>query len=292
MPRSMTGFGVATGVVGDGRMQCEIRTVNHKHLNVQLRVPSALQAMEEQIRGTLRGRMNRGHVAIQMRWVEEPIQVPAIRLDLERAGAVADALRRLQDALGLPGELDLQSISRFPGVLGTQSDDEVPVIPAEPVLALVNEALDNVLTMREREGAALSEELSTHLLTIAAALAQVKTLAPERLLRERDRLRAAVAELLDGRTVSEERLAQEIAYLSEKLDVREETVRLETHLDAARLAMTRAEPVGRELGFLSQEMLREINTIGSKANDAVMAQLVIGMKGELERFREQLENVE
>lgn len=273
-------------------MQCEIRTVNHKHLNVQLRVPSALQAMEEQIRGTLRGRMNRGHVAIQMRWVEEPIQVPAIRLDLERAGAVADALRRLQDALGLPGELDLQSISRFPGVLGTQSDDEVPVIPAEPVLALVNEALDNVLTMREREGAALSEELSTHLLTIAAALAQVKTLAPERLLRERDRLRAAVAELLDGRTVSEERLAQEIAYLSEKLDVREETVRLETHLDAARLAMTRTEPVGRELGFLSQEMLREINTIGSKANDAVMAQLVIGMKGELERFREQLENVE
>jgi len=162
----------------------------------------------------------------------------------------------------------------------------------EPVVALVNEALDGVLTMREREGGALAGELSAHLATIAEALAEVKLLAPERLTRERNRLRTAVAELLDGRTVNEDRLAQELAYLSEKLDVREEVVRLETHLDAARRALGRADPVGREMGFLGQEMLREINTIGSKASDAGIAQLVIDMKGELERFREQLENVE
>ena len=292
MPRSMTGFGVATGAVGGGRLQCEIRTVNHKHLNVQLRVPSALQALEEQVRETLRGRMNRGHVAIQMRWVEEPVRPATVRLDLARARAVADALRQLREALGLSGELDLQSVARFPDVLSSQPDDDALAMPVEPVVALVNEALDGVLTMREREGGALAGELSAHLATIAEALAEVKLLAPERLTRERNRLRTAVAELLDGRTVNEDRLAQELAYLSEKLDVREEVVRLETHLDAARRALGRADPVGREMGFLGQEMLREINTIGSKASDAGIAQLVIDMKGELERFREQLENVE
>ena len=293
MPRSMTGFGVAAGAVGGGRLQCELRTVNHKHLNVQFRLPHGFQGLEEPVRQVLRARLNRGHVAVQMRWVEEPARQAPIRVDLERAKAVADALRQLQDALDLEGNVDLRAVARFPDVVSSGADpDAEPDVPPADVTAVLSEALDAVLAMREREGAALAAELNSHLATIGDALAEVERLAPDRITRERDRLRAAVAELLDGRTVNDDRLAQELAFLADKLDIREEIVRLRTHMDAARAALGRDEPVGRELGFLGQEMLREINTIGSKANDAGIAQLVITMKGELDRFREQLENLE
>jgi len=292
MPRSMTGFGVATSPVGGGRLQCEVRTVNHKHLNIQVRVPAGLQLLEEPVREVLRSRLSRGAVNVQLRWVDEPPLGASVDLDLERARAVVAALRELRETMGLSGDVDLQSVARFPGVLSLASEADVAAVPTPEVLAVVSEAVTAVLTMRDREGAALAAELRDQLGTIRTALQRVDELSPARALRERDRLRASVTELLDGRTVDEDRLAQEIAFLAERLDVREEIVRLGTHLDAAIAALGRDGGVGRELGFLAQEMLREINTIGSKANDAEIVQVVIGMKGELERFREQLENIE
>ena len=146
--------------------------------------------------------------------------------------------------------------------------------------------------MRAREGEALVQELRHRLDLLERSAERIALIAPERLIRERDRLRTAVSQLLDGRAVAEDRLAQELAFLADKLDITEELVRLRAHLTASREALAGDQPVGKRLGFLAQELGREVNTIGSKAADAEITQLVIGMKGELEKFREQLENLE
>ncbi len=146
--------------------------------------------------------------------------------------------------------------------------------------------------MRRAEGAALAAELERCLDAMETTIATVERRAPERLVRERERLRNAVAELLDGRTIDDDRLALELALLADKLDIAEEVVRLRTHITACRAALGEEGPIGRRLTFLGQEMLREANTIGSKANDAGITARVIEMKGELEKFREQVENVE
>ena len=288
----MTGYGVADGPLAGGRLQCEIRTVNHRHLNIHVRLPATLQMSEEALRALVRRRLERGHVSVGVRWLEEPEHRSAVGVDLVRARQVVDVLMRLRDELGLDGPIDLTLVARQPEVLTYGEEREVESASGAGLVSIADRALSAVIAMREREGAALTSELSQLLGALDARLTVVRDRAPARVVQERDRLRAAVTELLDNRTVNEERLAQEIAFLAERLDVREEIVRLETHLAAARSALAGTGPVGRELSFLSQEMLREINTIGSKANDAPMAQAVIGMKSELEKFREQIENLE
>ncbi|MBI4499685.1 MAG: YicC family protein [Gemmatimonadetes bacterium] len=291
MPRSMTGFGSADGTVLGGRLQVEIRTVNHRHFNAQLKVPANLQHLELELRDVLRRRLERGHIVLAARWLTEPQRPPQVRVNLERAREVIGVLRELKTALALPGDIDLGFVARIPDVLAFSEEPAVAAGLPE-VTPVVEAALDEVLKMREREGAALAAELSRRIALIAAHATRVGTRAPERLVAERDRLRRSVSELLDGRSLDDARLAQEIALIAERLDITEELMRLETHLEACLAALATPAAVGRQLGFLGQEMLREINTIGSKANDAPIAQAVIEMKGELERFREQVENVE
>jgi uncharacterized protein (TIGR00255 family) len=291
MLRSMTGFGTAEGPLAGGRIGVEVRTVNHRHFNPQFRLPIALQRFESQLREWLRTRITRGNVALNARWSLEPPGATAIHVDVDRARAVATALEDLKRELGLPGEIDLAFVARQPDVLKAPEERAVEVEPEE-FLTVVAEAVDDVIAMREREGRALAEDLAGRLDAIEGSLDAVEARAPERLVQERDRLRETVRELLASRTVNEERLELELALLAEKLDVAEEIVRLRTHVSAVRDALTDNEPVGRRLSFLGQEMLREINTIGSKANDAEIVRHVIDMKCELEKFREQVENVE
>lgn len=287
----MTGYGAAEGAVSGGRLAVEIRTVNHRHFNVQFKLPTLLQPLEQDLRTRLRARIERGHVMLTARWVEAAPRAAAVRVDIERARAVLAALTELQRALDLPGEIDVGFIARQPEVLTLPETGEVE-IDASAVAELLGRALDEVVQMRCREGTALAADLGERLAAIAAHLSEVERQAPSRLESERDRLRRAVGELLDGASLDEARLSQEIALLAERLDISEELVRLRTHLAAGRAALAEDGAVGRRLAFLGQEMLREINTIGSKANDASIAQDVITMKGELEKFREQVENVE
>ena len=291
MPRSMTGYGAADGVVLGGRLQVEIRTVNHRHFNVQLKVPANLQHLDLELRELLRQRLERGHITLAARWLSEPPRPPQVRVNLERAREVIGVLRELKTALTLPGDIDLGFVARLPEVR-TFTEEPGAAAGQAAVAPIVGAAVDEVMAMREREGKALAAELSRRIALIAAHSARVGARAPERLVAERDRLRRSVTELLDGRAMDENRLAQEIALIADRLDITEELLRLETHVEACVAALSGQEAVGRQLGFLGQEMLREINTIGSKANDATIAQAVIEMKGELERFREQVENVE
>jgi len=287
----MTGFGVADGPVKGGRLQFEIRTVNHKHFSIQFRLPADVQGLETDLREALRRRLERGHIVVAGRWVVEPPMGAAVKVNLERAREIVGALRELKTALGLPGELDFSFVARQPEVLslGDGGERDTPVAQVMPVLEAAVEA---ALAMRQREGTALARELERHLAVIEEHAGRVADRAPGRLLAERDRLRRSVAELLDQRPMDDTRLAQEIALLADRLDITEELTRLRTHLEAGRAALRESGGVGRRLGFLGQEMLREINTVGSKANDAAIAQAVIEMKGELEKFREQVENIE
>lgn len=292
MPYSMTGFGAADGPLAGGRLRVEIRTVNHRHFNPSLKLPHEFAALEGDLRERLRKDFDRGHIAVTFRWTEVPERHTAgFTVNLERARAVALALGDLQRALGVPGQIDLGMIVRQPDVVtsGQEETPEIGWVDAEPVVAA---AVAECKVMRRREGQVLADELRYRLSRVEAWSRVIAERAPQRLVRERDRLRRSVGELLDGRAVDEQRLAQEIAFLADKLDITEELVRLGAHVEACRQALGSDQPVGKQLGFLAQELGREVNTMGSKGNDAEILQQVIAMKGELEKFREQVENLE
>ena len=292
MPLSMTGFGAAEGPLAGGVIKVEIRAVNHRFFNLAARLPGDLAALEGDLRERLRREFERGHLAVQVRWTAPPqAALDAMKVNREATAAAVSRLRALQQAAGLRGEIPLELVARQPDVFssGDLNAGTVQWTELEPVVV---EAAKQCREARLREGGILAEELRGRLELLARETTGLEARAQERLVRERDRLRKAVGELLDGRSVDEPRLAQEIAFLAERLDVTEELVRLRAHLAACHDALGGEGPVGKRLGFLAQEVGREINTIGSKANDAAMQHAVVAMKGELERFREQLENLE
>jgi uncharacterized protein (TIGR00255 family) len=287
----MTGFGAAEGNTARGRVRVEIRTVNHRFFNLAAKLPTDLAALESELRERLRREFDRGHIALQVRWLELAEREAELTVNIERARMVAERLQGLQAVLGLGGRVDLDLIARQPEVLSWTGAavSDVPWGEIEPIVA---QAAEECRAMRRREGAALVTELAHRLDQLAAHAAAISARAPERVVRERDRLRGAVAQLIDGRTADEGRLAQEIALLADRLDITEELVRFAAHVAAAREALAADRPAGKQLGFLAQELGREVNTMGAKANDAEITAHVIGMKGELEKFREQLENLE
>ena len=291
MPYSMTGFGAAEGAVAGRRLRVEIRTVNHRYFNLSAKLPSDLTMFEGELRERLRRDFDRGHITVQARWTENVDDEAGFSVDLERARVVAARLRELQAVLGLGGEVTVDLVARQPDVL-TSGQNEAGEIAWTGIEPVVGQAALECRAMRAREGEALTAELRHRLELLEGSAGEIGRRAPERMVRERTRLRGAVAELLEGRSIDEDRLAQELAFLADKLDITEELVRFQAHIAAARQALAENRPVGKQLGFLAQELGREVNTMGAKAGDAEIAQLVIAMKGELEKFREQLENLE
>ncbi len=286
----MTGFGAAEGNVAGGRLRLEIRSVNHRHLSVQLKVPGQLSDFEGPMRERLRTHFDRGHVTVSGRWVEEPSRAEAVTVDVDRARSLVKALRQLGRDLKLTGKVDLATVARLPEVVRVSATEAS--LDGAGIVALLDRAATACVATREREGAALCADLTARLDVLAGLAGRIEAAAPERVVRERDRLAARVKELAGGVSVDEGRLAQEIAYLADRLDLTEELVRFASHLAAMREALGGSEAAGRRLGFLLQEAGREANTMGSKANDAGIADAVIAIKTELERLREQVENLE
>jgi uncharacterized protein (TIGR00255 family) len=271
-----------------------VRTVNHRHLNANLRLPLSLQRWEGDAREWLRTHFSRGHVNLTVR-LEQPAGTPrGLKLDEDRVRAYLAVLEQLRERFGVAGSADLPTLARFPDVFVRDDAEPEAEIAPEALRALIEEAAAANVRMREGEGRRLHDDLAGRLAAIAAALDEIAERAPERLLAERDRLRQAVRELAEGVNLDEQRLAQEVAYLAERWDVNEELVRFRAHNAAFRelLDADSAEAVGKRLGFLVQEMHREANTIGSKANHAAIAHRVVAIKDEVERLREQVENVE
>ncbi len=287
----MTGFGVADGPVSGGRLKVEIRTVNHRYFNPQLKMVSEFLKFEPDVKRWLRSKIERGNVSVGVRWIEKPVRSSTVKADVDRARQIVRSAKELKDALELQGEVDLSFVARQQDVLSVVDSDDLKLDSTE-LGRVFDAAISGVVEMRSREGQALEEALTRVLVAIRQRLESVMARAPERLGLERARLKKSVAQLLEGAAVDGNRLEQEIAFIADKLDITEEMVRLEAHLAACKSAVEGNGVCGRRLGFLAQEMLREINTIGSKANDTEIVGLVIEMKEDLEKFREQIENVE
>lgn len=278
-------------------MRVEIRTVNHRFLNLQLRTPGGMERLQGVIEEALRSRLARGHATVHVS-VERASEVAdgGVPIDLERARGYRDALRAMQNELGVGGSIDVGTLAAFrdvfqPPARGSDLPDVDPALLGE----VVGEAADAVVAMREAEGARLADDLEGRLALMESAIEKIRVRAPERLIAERDRLRQAIADLLEGSQVpDEERIAREVAHLAERWDIHEELTRFDAHLALFRETLRGGsrEGVGKRFGFISQEILREANTIGSKANDAEIARHVVTLKEEIERLREQLENVE
>ncbi|MFL5500418.1 MAG: YicC/YloC family endoribonuclease [Gemmatimonadaceae bacterium] len=287
----MTGFGAADGTVGDARASVEIRTVNHRFFSPNLKLPSAFARWEGEIREILRQKVARGHVTLTAR-VDRPAASGSV-IDEVRLAQYATALKDLQKKHGLGGEVDLATVLRLPDVVTTPSE-EMDASAGEALSAIVAKAADNLLTMRRSEGALLAAFLLERVAAVESRLARIESRAPVRLKEQHERVKRTVSDLIGAAGADPQRIAQEIAILADKLDVAEELDRFRAHLAAFRETSQSktADPVGKRLGFILQEMVREANTVGSKANDAQIQEDVIAIKEELERIREQVENLE
>jgi len=287
----MTGFGSAEGQVGAAQVAVEVRSVNHRFFNPSIKLPSEFARFEGDIRESLRRSVTRGHVTLFARISREQT---AGRIDEARFAAYVQQLRDLQQRYGLDTTLDVGTILRLPEVLASQENGSEPAGDAAELIEIVSRAVAAMDAMRVAEGGRLCAYIEERLQLIADAVEHIAARAPQRLVEQRDRLRQAVQELAGGIALDEQRLAQEIAILADRLDVSEEISRFRSHLEAFRGTLRNAPPdgVGKRLGFLLQELLREANTTGSKANDAVILQDVLAIKEELERIREQVENLE
>jgi len=291
----MTGFGEAELDSPAGRLCVEVKTVNHRYFNANIKTPSGLDKLEGPITEALKRYVQRGHVSVHVSVARrDGARETGIRPDVEKARAYLVALEALRHQMNVPGAVNLEMLSRFPELFRGPETDAIPEVDAALVAELVESAASGARALREAEGERLAADLSARLDAIQRELDAVAARAPARLLELRDRLREQVRELAAQVDVDEDRLAREIAYLAERWDVNEEIVRFRSHVELFReaLAADASEPVGKRLGFLSQEMQREANTIASKANDSGMARSAVALKEEIERIREQVENVE
>jgi uncharacterized protein (TIGR00255 family) len=286
----MTGFGAAEGTVGSARVTVELRSVNHRFFNATIKLPAELSRWEGEVREALRKRLSRGHITLNAR-VDRGVAGPPL-IDEERFGAYVGLLRDLKNRFGLAGDVDVATVLRMPDVMSSISEGSEG--EASDFLALVDAAAVNLVNSRRQEGERLGVYLVERLTIVEGALARITERAPQRLVEQRARTLESVRQLANGVHVDEQRLAMEIAILADRLDVQEELSRFASHVVAFRRSVSdnSDEPVGKRLGFLLQEMLREANTTGSKANDATILSDVVTVKEELERIREQVENLE
>jgi uncharacterized protein (TIGR00255 family) len=287
----MTGYGSAEGKVGNAALSIEIRTVNHRFFNPSIKLPASFAKWEGEVRELLRQRIARGHVTITGRIERDGPRSAGIN-DQRFAEYIA-VLRDLQARHGLADSLDARTVLGLPGVIDSQAE-EVETGTVQDLLAVVEQAVTTLRDMRREEGARLAGFLLDRITLVEQAVARIRERAPVRMNDQVNRLRKSVKELAAGTNVDPQRVAQEIAILADKLDIAEEIDRFESHIEAFRQTVNDSgeEAVGKRLGFLLQEMVREANTTGSKASDSPILADVVMIKEELERIREQVENIE
>lgn len=288
----MTGFGAGRGEAGGEAVTVELRAVNGKFCEVKPRLPRELIALEGDLVKAIKARLSRGVIDVFVRRETANGRGTEPHVDLALAAAYAKVLREMKDGLGLAGEPTVNDVAQMEGVI---SLGERPADPAAMGTALrqaLTSALDALDQMRRREGEALARDLETRLSAIERGAAEVARLSPLQIDAARERLSTRIVELTRGIPLDPIRLAQEVALIADRTDVAEELTRLASHLAQARGLVASEAPAGRKLEFLVQEVNREINTIASKSQHAGIAALVVELKAEVERVREQIQNVE
>jgi uncharacterized protein (TIGR00255 family) len=291
MISSMTGFGSAEGMVGAAGVSVEIRTVNHRFFNPSIKLPGSFAKWEGDVREVLRQKIARGHVALTARVERE--EGKGAGINEQRFREYVESIRSLQQRYGLTESIDAATILSLPDVIDTHIEERESGNVSE-LVAIVDQAINALRQMRAEEGGRLAVFLLERISLVEEGVKRIRERAPVRLAEQMNRLKRSVKELTSGASVDQQRIAQEIAILADKLDIAEELDRFDSHIGSFRQSVREsgADPVGKRLGFLLQEMVREANTTGSKANDAAILADVVMIKEELERIREQVENIE
>lgn len=290
MLRSMTGFGAARDEGSDRIVSVEVRSVNHRYLDVRAHLPGELSRLAAPIEAAVKKRLSRGRIDVAVQLGRAGGGEGALTVDVEKAKALRDAYRQIAEALSLKDEVSLEAIAAAPGVvIARDIIADVEFADLEHALA---GALDRLGEMREAEGRALEMELREHLDRIAGLVERIETLVPMTTTERREKLERRLQDLVGDAEIDPMRLAQEVAILADRSDVTEELQRLASHCSQFEEMLAGRDPIGRRLDFLIQEMNREANTIGSKCSHTEIAYVVVDIKAELERMREQIQNVE
>lgn len=292
MPRSMTGFGRATGTIGEETFAVEVSAVNHRHLECSFRMPGPWAILEPALRDELKRYISRGKINLSIRRERGLYGQQTIHCDEAVARQYIDASRRLAALMSTTEALSLNALVRMDGVFYTHEEAEDIEAVKAALCATVANALEQLNAARAAEGAALAEDIRQRLALMREAVASIEERIPELNGAYAERLRARVQELATETGLTEERLALEVALMADKADVNEEVVRLKVHFTHVDEFLASGEPIGRELNFLSQEIQREVNTLGSKLRDIGVTREVLRIKSELEKLKEQANNIE
>lgn len=292
MIKSMTGYGRCQETVSNRDILIEIRSVNHRYYEFSARVPRNMGYLEEKLKTFLKGNISRGKVEVLVTVNNIDGKDEQISVNMGVASGYIDALRKANVQLQLPDNLSLSDLNRFPDVFSVikTPDDEDEIW--EAVKSVANKCVEKFVEMRTVEGEKMFNDINSKLDNIERMANVVELQSPQTVIAYRKKLYEKLTEILDNKDIDESRILTECAILSEKLAVDEEIVRLNSHISQFRDLIKSDEPIGRKLDFLVQEMNREVNTTGSKAQDIAITKLVVEMKSELEKIREQIQNIE
>lgn len=289
---SMTGYGGAKGEVDGISVSAELKSVNNRYLDVNVRIPKSCLFAEEPVRSAVAACVNRGKLDVFISVDSSLADNITIDVNEALAAAYIEAVRAIAAKYELKDELSALSVARFPDVMSAQKEDADRDIVCRAILSVLETALGDYNSMRSREGEKLKQDILGKLSNIEAMVSAVEARSPETVKEYRQKLLDKMREVLGEAGVDEARILQEAAIYADRVSVDEETVRMRSHIHQFRQMLEQGSPVGRKLDFLIQEMNREANTTGSKCSDSEIAKIVIDMKAEIEKIREQVQNIE
>ena len=292
MVRSMTGYGRGEAVLHGRSIVVEVRSVNNRYLDCNIKMPRAYIFAEDAMKSRIQNSISRGKVDIFVTMDSTGADAVTVKVNHLVAAGYVKSLQELKDTYHLWGLPDLSLIAHFPDVLQTEKAPENVEEVAADICSVLDQALTDYAVMREREGERLSADILSRADTIEALITQVEDRSPKTVTEYRARLETKMREVLQNQQLDESRILTEAAIFADKVAVDEETVRLRSHLSQLRTMLKQGGPIGRKLDFLIQEFNREANTIGSKCNDLEISRHVIDIKAEIEKIREQVQNIE
>ncbi len=292
MIKSMTGFGAGDAETADFKVHIEVKAVNQRFLETNYHMPYSMNMFENQLTKKIKEYASRGKLDINIRFQDLRDKAVTVKVDKGLVAAYGQALQEISSQLELSAPVTAAQIASYPDVLKL-NEENADLEAAQPVLMqAMEQALESFVAMREAEGQNIQRDLLARIGTLENFVGELEKLAPEIVAAYRQRLENLLREYLAKEDIEESRIIQEVALFTDKVNYTEETVRLRSHFDQFRQIITAGELVGRKLDFLIQEMNREINTVASKANSAGAAQFVVDVKSEIEKIREQIQNIE
>lgn len=290
--KSMTGYGRAKEERDGKTITVELRAVNHRYLDCTVKAPRQYGFLDDAVKKAAAARIARGKVEVFVGVEVEEGGDVAVTVNHQLAKRYLEALRDLSETYGLRDDVTVMTLAKLPDVLGSERIEQDAEAMTRDVLAVFDKACDGFDQMRLREGEKLAEDVRSRCAAIKHMVGEVETRSPERVKEYREKLLTRMQEVLGDTSIDETRILTEAAIYADKTAVDEETVRLRSHLQQMDGMLQETQPIGRKLDFLVQEMNREANTIGSKANDVSMARIVVDIKSEIEKIREQIQNIE